>query len=210
MTEITNSFSRNSTEIQNKEGIKSISLLPMISIEDKLKKNIKPLLGVKRKSFKTITKKEKKNKSILSINKQTQFVINKTKTFDNNNIIINNKEPCIICFEKISFQEKHFLHCGHCFHCDCINKWLDFGNYECPICKQDIECDKVIDNSISLEEIDEDDYVINVNNIGNNNINNRENGVITNYRSNKDIKFILILYILIIIFYMVTFSLKNS
>ena len=56
MTEITNSFSRNSTEIQNKEGIKSISLLPMISIEDKLKKNIKPLLGVKRKSFKTITK----------------------------------------------------------------------------------------------------------------------------------------------------------
>ena len=102
------------------------------------------------------------------------------------------------------------MHCGHCFHCDCINKWLDFGNYECPICKQDIECDKVIDNSISLEEIDEDDYVINVNNIGNNNINNRENGVITSYRSNKDIKFILILYILIIIFYMVTFSLKNS
>ena len=182
----------------------------MISIEDKLKKNIKQLLGVKRKSFKTIAKKEKKNKNILSINKQTQFVINKTKTFDNNNIIINNKEPCIICFEKISFQEKHFLHCGHCFHCDCINKWLDFGNYECPICKQDIECDKIIDNSISLEEIDEDDYVINEYNIGNNNINNRENGVITSYRSNKDIKFILILYILIIIFYMVTFSLKNS
>lgn len=52
------------------------------------------------------------------------------------------EEPCTICLEKM--QEYIFkqivLPCGHCFHPECISKWLQessdqFGNVYCPVCK---------------------------------------------------------------------------
>ena len=193
MTEIT----RNSTIIfpdkNQKDGIKLISLLKIPHKFTKLNKSNNFLLGKKRRTFKKITQKVKNKKSQLSINKQEQFSFKKINN-------IKNQDPCIICFEKISFQDKHYLHCGHNFHCQCINRWLDMGNYECPICKRDIDCDKASDYSISLEE--DDDNVININQLNrNNNINNYEDGIIINRTNNRDIKFILGFYFCIILFY---------
>ena len=59
-----------------------------------------------------------------------------------NSTNIKNNETCIICLEKIDFKERHFLHCGHFFHCNCINKWINMDKNKCPTCKQDIECNK--------------------------------------------------------------------
>jgi len=82
------------------------------------------------------------------------------------------QEICIICFDKISFQDKHFLHCGHNFHCGCITNWINIGKNFCPICKQNIKCILNEESNINLEEND----IINVNNNSiENNINNNFN-----------------------------------
>ena len=64
-----------------------------------------------------------------------------------------NENICIICLEKIPFEKKHYLHCGHCFHCECINKWINMDKSKCPTCKQNIECFKSFsDDSLDEEE----------------------------------------------------------
>ena len=202
MTEEMPDLSNKSTEIKStkKRDIKIISLL-------KRNKNNKSFLGLKRKSLKKITKKANqkfKNKNKLSINKQIQFNINK----NNNNF--NNIEPCSICFEKINFQDRHFLHCGHCFHCNCINTWLELGKYECPLCKQDIYCDKAFDNSISLEEENnEQDFEFNLDNFNYNNFHHRQNQIINNTWNKKDIMFIVIMYILLLFLYLLS-NIQNN
>lgn len=100
----------------------------------------KKFLGLKRKLFKK--KKEKKEQKLL-ISKQKDYFINNSSSIKNN-------EECIICLEKISRKDRHFLHCGHYFHCDCINKWLSMDKNKCPLCKQNIECDKSSLNDDSL------------------------------------------------------------
>ena len=59
---------------------------------------------------------------------------------------------CSICFEKIPFQNQHYLHCGHVFHCDCISKWLNSSNV-CPICRQLAE-GNCINNNLSFPSRD--------------------------------------------------------
>ena len=138
--------------------IKSISLIKISPQENTINKksnkgnNIqKKYLGVKRKLFKKPKGNKSKSNKILSISKSINFLINNTN--------IKNNEICIICLEKISSQERHYLHCGHQFHCCCINKWLKIGKNKCPTCKQDIECNKEFsEDSISLEENDENSY----------------------------------------------------
>lgn len=39
---------------------------------------------------------------------------------------------CTICFEKIKISK--ILSCGHEYHSECINKWLDI-NKSCPLCR---------------------------------------------------------------------------
>ena len=114
------------------------------------------------------------------------------------NIIIN---LFYLSFEKIPFQEKHFLHCGHCYHCNCINKWIDLGNFECPMCKQDIDCEKALSVSISLEEDDEYDYPLNINDFYQNNINNIHNGVIASRSNNKQLIYLIVMYLFMLFFY---------
>lgn len=46
----------------------------------------------------------------------------------------NNNNMCVICLDVISHNNKHFLHCGHQFHCRCIKQWLT-RNKCCPVCK---------------------------------------------------------------------------
>ena len=201
MTDITKNNSIISSNSEQKNYIKSISLIQIPSKTLKkriINKKIKSLLGQKRKTFKKIPKKQKIFNNKLSVNKQAQFSIKKTSNDKSN----NNKEPCIICFEKISFQDKHYLHCGHCYHCDCINKWIDLGNYECPICKQEVDCDKILDDTISLEE-DEYDYPLIVNDFNQNNINDR-NMIIRNSSNNKGLTFLIIIYLLFWLFYLLT------
>ena len=138
----------------------------------------------------------------LLIIKQEEFIINKTD--------ISNKLICIICFDKIKFEDKHYLHCGHVYHCQCINKWLDLVKYECPTCKQDIDCDKASSDTISLYENEDNDYQININ-INNNNVPLRNQNRIIITRSNKkEILIIIIIYLLLVSFYIWSFKALNS
>ena len=66
---------------------------------------------------------------------EIQHKINKIEYVNNT---INNREQCTICQE--AFNENDFideLKCKHCFHDDCIIKWLEL-NKQCPSCKCEI------------------------------------------------------------------------
>jgi len=52
----------------------------------------------------------------------------------------SNKE-CSICFEINNDSVK--LPCGHCFHEDCISKWLLEKSIHCPMCKFDCSVNKI-------------------------------------------------------------------
>ena len=41
---------------------------------------------------------------------------------------------CIICYEEFS-DDTVSLRCGHFYHRDCINNWLDYKD-SCPICRR--------------------------------------------------------------------------
>ncbi len=96
--------------------------------------------------------------------------------FSNNSLKICSKEIqvnisslskiCSICFEKIPFEKQHYLHCGHVYHCECINKWLN-TTYYCPICRQYPEgnCLNNYSNLFSRENV----YIRNNNNINSQN-----------------------------------------
>ena len=217
MTDIIKDSKIISPELNQSKGIKIISLLKIPHKFNKDKNNKKKsLLGTKRKLFKKIQKKSKNKLNILSINQQENFSINKKSNIKNK----NENEPCIICFEKISFQDKHYLHCGHYFHCDCINKWLNSEKNNCPICKRDADCDKIFDDLISLEEDDEEENEsINENddeiNINHGIINHRDIEVVLDRRrmdieNRRQIKFMLGFYIVIMVFYVLTYLIKNG
>ena len=156
MTEKTKPFTelKENTEKKEEEITKRISLTE----KNKDKTKDKKFLGIKRHLFKkTKKKKEIKNnsKKNLSIMISAQYFIKKSNIKSDENI-------CIICLEQISLEKRHYLHCGHCFHCCCINKWLNMDKNKCPICKQNIECNKTFsDYSINEEEesIVNDDFV---------------------------------------------------
>lgn len=46
----------------------------------------------------------------------------------------NISRSCIICLEKISYNDLIFTKCNHYYHEFCIKKWLNI-NQICPICK---------------------------------------------------------------------------
>lgn len=59
-----------------------------------------------------------------------------------NNTIILQKDfennECIICLEPmIKKQFVRILNCGHMYHCDCINRWIEKKNeINCPLCSK--------------------------------------------------------------------------
>lgn len=61
-----------------------------------------------------------------------------------NTIDFSNIE-CVICLSNLHSEYK-LLSCGHSFHKDCINRWLD-SNTSCPVCR------KQIDSQISANNI---------------------------------------------------------
>ena len=158
MTEKTKPFT--SFKLNKKE--KSTKSIKSFSLIKNINQNIsqdKQFLGIKRKLFKKISNKKEKKKK-LSITKTSEYFINKPN--------FHNKDDdlCIICLDKITFQKRHFLHCGHYFHCYCINKWIKMDKDKCPLCRQSIEC--IESDSISLEEDQE---------------NNNDSNIINNYNS---------------------------
>ena len=182
MTEKTKAF----TEFKLNEKQNIIKTISLIKTTESKKPEVNNFLGIKRKLFKKIKQKngnkENKGNKKNNKNKKNSFLITKSMEYFINNTNILNNEICIICLEKISFKERHFLHCGHFFHCCCINKWISMDKNKCPTCKQDIECNK----SFQDEESAEDD-----------NDNNGNNIVINT--SNDDSLSILYLYFLVII-----------
>ena len=142
---------KTSTDIfQSKEKEKEILIKSstLITENEPEKKGDKKFLGIKRKLFKKIKNKKAIKEQKLSVSKQIDYFINNSNNKKN--------EECIICLENISFEDRHFLHCGHIFHCDCINKWLNMDKNKCPTCKKNIECDKtLLEESINLENNNE-------------------------------------------------------
>ena len=71
------------------------------------------------------------NKKSLTVNNKDNkdhIVIN--KNFENN--------ECIICLEPMIINDKvKILECGHMYHYDCINKWIEKkGEINCPLCSK--------------------------------------------------------------------------
>lgn len=69
-------------------------------------------------------------KSISNIKKETKDHIVINKDFENN--------ECIICLEPMVINDKvKILECGHMYHYDCINKWIEKkGEINCPLCSK--------------------------------------------------------------------------
>ena len=69
-------------------------------------------------------------KTINNIKKETKDHIVINKDFENN--------ECIICLEPMIINDKvKILECGHMYHYDCINKWIEKkGEINCPLCSK--------------------------------------------------------------------------
>ena len=69
-------------------------------------------------------------KTISNVKKETKDHIVINKDFENN--------ECIICLEPMIINDKvKILECGHMYHYDCINKWIEKkGEINCPLCSK--------------------------------------------------------------------------
>ena len=69
-------------------------------------------------------------KNISNIKKETKDHIVINKDFENN--------ECIICLEPMVINDKvKILECGHMYHYDCINKWIEKKKeINCPLCSK--------------------------------------------------------------------------
>ena len=48
---------------------------------------------------------------------------------------MNNDVTCIVCYNTIDDKDKCVTNCNHIYCKDCLNKWFDRGNVECPMCR---------------------------------------------------------------------------
>lgn len=63
--------------------------------------------------------------------------IKKLKCVQFNDLNINEKFNCIICYEEILKNEfVIYLKCNHFYHKSCISKWLNIDS-RCPYCKRE-------------------------------------------------------------------------
>ena len=69
-------------------------------------------------------------KTVRNIKNETKDHIIINKDFENN--------ECIICLEPMLVNDKvKILECGHMYHYDCINKWIEKkGKINCPLCSK--------------------------------------------------------------------------
>ena len=108
---------------------------------------------LKRKSHHRYTCNEERSLSLQISSKESMLEYNAT-TYTPITYVHDN--TCVICFDTISsHNDKHFLHCGHNFHCKCIKQWLTRSNY-CPVCKSPSKV-RCVDNNIDNNENDNGD-----------------------------------------------------
>jgi len=138
-------------------------------------------------------KKRAIDRKILSISKPITYCIKRTKI---NNAI--NNSICPICLQNISLDDKHYCHCGHIFHCACINHWIDSGKNECPVCRQIIDCIYHLPREPVIE-LNEDE---NENHNNNNNHHHYNNGQNLTLRTLRN-KIILDLIYVFLFFYLI-------
>ena len=54
-------------------------------------------------------------------------------------LINKSNEECIICTDKL--ENARMLKCNHYFHLVCLTQWIEAGNYNCPLCRKEIQID---------------------------------------------------------------------
>lgn len=52
------------------------------------------------------------------------------------------KLNCSVCLKNMFQKKVKFLRCGHVFHCNCVNSWLDVKR-TCPLCRKEIPLKKI-------------------------------------------------------------------
>ena len=62
---------------------------------------------------------------------------------------------CVICFEKLVSENVQELACGHMFHHNCIERWLE-DNSTCPCCRKLADHHITLHDSIKCEDITHD------------------------------------------------------
>ncbi|CAN1139173.1 Brassinosteroid-responsive RING protein 1 [Linum perenne] len=52
---------------------------------------------------------------------------------------------CTVCMEEISGEEKirELYNCRHVFHKECVDRWVDEGRLNCPLCRSNLFPDKL-------------------------------------------------------------------
>ena len=61
------------------------------------------------------------------------------------------RAQCCICqelFENDSELVISALQCGHTFHGECLNQWLESGSSTCPSCRQTVVRKRIIDRFV--------------------------------------------------------------
>ena len=61
--------------------------------------------------------------------------------------VVQTKMKCPTCFEVLISDSKNYIvttPCGHLFHNDCVQAWLDRGNQSCPQCRTKLKREKLI------------------------------------------------------------------
>jgi hypothetical protein len=61
-------------------------------------------------------------------------------------------ETCAICFE----TSTNPLKCGHCFHKECLEKWLKYNS--CPVCRKPIDEKKAVRKCEYDSDVSNDEY----------------------------------------------------
>ena len=68
------------------------------------------------------------------------------------------KGMCNICFEELPLGDEYATKCGHCFHTNCLLKWLEKNN-TCPCCRTELYEKYVIPEEYMSDDefVDSDD-----------------------------------------------------
>lgn len=100
------------------------------SLSSRISRKQKPIISkvyLKRKN-------RRRSKGVYEITKEISIAFSSTST----------NFTCIICLEEIPFAQRHFLHCGHFYHCECIRQWKEVDTQnrnKCPLChRSQFEC----------------------------------------------------------------------
>jgi len=67
----------------------------------------------------------------------------------------NHSPICPVCFDRLVDKNTQVLHCGHKFHHDCIERWLETNN-TCPSCRSITDHHITLDGSLNSEDVTRD------------------------------------------------------